>query len=49
VLLEEIRRRAPRLLVMGAHGHHHALRELFATSVTRAVLTACPVPVFLGD
>jgi len=49
VLLEEVRRRAPRLLVMGAYGHHRSLRELFATSVTRAVLTACPVPVFLGD
>jgi len=49
VLLEEVRRRSPRLLVMGAHGHHRSLRELFATSVTRAVLTAWPVPVFLGD
>jgi len=49
VVLEEVRRRAPRLLVMGAYGRHHSLRELFATSVTRAVLAACPVPVFLGD
>jgi len=49
VVLEEVRRRAPRLLVMGAYGHHRSLRELFATSVTRAVLAACPVPVFLGD
>jgi nucleotide-binding universal stress UspA family protein len=48
VLLEEVRRRAPRLLVMGAHGHH-GLRDLFAGSVTRSVLSACPVPVFLGD
>jgi nucleotide-binding universal stress UspA family protein len=47
VLLDEVRQRAPRLLVMGAHGHH-ALRDLFATSVTRAVLRACPVPVFVG-
>jgi nucleotide-binding universal stress UspA family protein len=47
VLLEEVRRRAPRLLVMGAHGHH-PLRDLFVTSVTRAVLHACPVPVFVG-
>jgi nucleotide-binding universal stress UspA family protein len=47
VLLEEVHRRAPRLLVMGAHGHH-PLRDLFATSVTRAVLRACPVPVFVG-
>ena len=49
VLLEEMRRRAPRLLVMGAHGRHHSMRELFATSVTRAVLTDCSIPVFLGD
>jgi nucleotide-binding universal stress UspA family protein len=49
VLLEEMRRRAPRLLVMGAHGQHHSMRELFATSVTRAVLTDCSTPVFLGD
>lgn len=47
VVLDEVRRRRPRLLVMGAHGHH-ALRDLFATSVTRAVLGACPVPVFVG-
>jgi nucleotide-binding universal stress UspA family protein len=47
VLLEEARRRRPRMLVMGAHGHH-PLRDLFGTSVTRAVLEACPVPVFVG-
>lgn len=47
VLLEEVRRGRPRLLVMGAHGHH-PLRDLFATSVTRAVLRACPVPAFIG-
>ena len=47
VLLEEVRRRRPRLLVMGAHGHH-PLRDLFATSVTRAVLRECPVPAFVG-
>jgi nucleotide-binding universal stress UspA family protein len=47
VLLDEVRRRAPRLLVMGAHGHH-PLRDLFATSVTRAVLRACPVPILVG-
>jgi nucleotide-binding universal stress UspA family protein len=47
VLLEEVRHIRPRLLVMGAHGHH-PLRELFATSVTRAVLRECPVPVFVG-
>jgi len=33
--------------VMGAHGHH-PLRDLFATSVTRAVLAGCPVPAFIG-
>jgi nucleotide-binding universal stress UspA family protein len=33
--------------VMGAHGHH-PMRDLFATSVTRAVLRECPVPVFVG-
>ncbi|HEY7252233.1 MAG TPA: universal stress protein [Methylomirabilota bacterium] len=47
VLLEEIRRTQPRLLVMGAHGHH-PVRDLFSTSVTRAVLRACPVPAFVG-
>jgi nucleotide-binding universal stress UspA family protein len=47
VLLEEIRRTQPRLLVMGAHGHH-PLRDLFSTSVTRAVLRDCPVPAFVG-
>jgi nucleotide-binding universal stress UspA family protein len=48
VLLEEIRLRRPRLLVMGAHASH-PLRDLFATSVTRAVLRACPAPVFVGS
>jgi nucleotide-binding universal stress UspA family protein len=47
ILLEEVRRRRSRVLVMGAHGHH-PMRDLFATSVTRAVLDACPVPVFVG-
>jgi nucleotide-binding universal stress UspA family protein len=47
VLLEEVRRQSPRLLVMGAH-RHHAWRDLFVTSVTRRVLGACPVPVFVG-
>jgi len=37
----------PRLLVMGAQGHH-PLRDLFGTSVTRAVIRACPVPAFIG-
>jgi nucleotide-binding universal stress UspA family protein len=47
VLLDEIRRRRPGLLVMGAHGHH-PVRDLFATSVTRAVLAECPIPAFIG-
>jgi nucleotide-binding universal stress UspA family protein len=32
---------------MGAHGHH-PVRELFFTSVTRAVVREAPVPVFVG-
>lgn len=47
VLLEQVRHARPRLIVMGAHGYH-PLRDLFATSVTRSVLRACPVPVFVG-
>ena len=47
VLLEEIRRVRPHLLVMGAHGHH-PVRDLFGSSITRAVLRACPVPAFIG-
>jgi nucleotide-binding universal stress UspA family protein len=47
ILLEEVERARPRLLVMGAHGHH-PLRDLFGTSVTRAVMRACPVPAFIG-
>ena len=47
VLLEEVERRRPRLLVLGAH-REHPLRDLFATSVTRALLGACPVPIFVG-
>jgi nucleotide-binding universal stress UspA family protein len=47
VILEETRRRQPRLLVMGAHGHH-PVRDLFFTSVTREVLKSAPVPVFVG-
>jgi nucleotide-binding universal stress UspA family protein len=47
VLLEEIAIRKPRLVVLGAH-RDHPLRNLFATSVTRAVLRACPVPIFVG-
>jgi nucleotide-binding universal stress UspA family protein len=47
VLLEEVRRLRPRLLVLGAHGRHR-LRDLFAASVTHAVLRASPVPVFVN-
>jgi nucleotide-binding universal stress UspA family protein len=47
ILLEEARHLRPRLLVMGAHGHH-PLRDLFGTSVTRQVLRACPIPTFIG-
>jgi nucleotide-binding universal stress UspA family protein len=43
----EVRRRAPRLLVIGAHGDH-PVRDLFTTSVARAALRDCPVPVFVG-
>lgn len=45
IILDEVRRRRPRLLVMGAHGHH-PVRDLFFTSVIRAVLREIPVPVF---
>jgi nucleotide-binding universal stress UspA family protein len=47
VLLELVRGQRPRLLVMGAHAHH-PVRDLFASSVTRAVLGGCPIPVFIG-
>ena len=46
-LLEQVRNLQPRLVVMGAHGHH-PVRNLFATSVTRGVLRDCPVPVLVG-
>jgi nucleotide-binding universal stress UspA family protein len=47
VLLEQVRRARPRLLVIGAQGRH-PLRDLFGASVTRAVMRACPVPTFIG-
>ena len=47
VLLEEVRRRRPRLLVIGAQGYH-PLRDFFASSVTRAVLRECAVSAFVG-
>jgi nucleotide-binding universal stress UspA family protein len=48
VLLDQVGKLRPRLLVIGAHAHH-PLRDLFETSVTRAVLRACPVPVLVGS
>jgi nucleotide-binding universal stress UspA family protein len=47
VVLEHVGILQPRLVIMGAHAHH-PLRDLFTTSVTRAVLRACPVPVLIG-
>jgi nucleotide-binding universal stress UspA family protein len=47
VILDEVRRLRPRLIVMGAQGHH-PIRDLFFTSITRAVLKESPVPVFVG-
>ncbi len=47
VVLDAVEARRPRLLVMGAHAPH-PLRDLFATSVTRAILRACPVPTVVG-
>jgi nucleotide-binding universal stress UspA family protein len=47
VIPKEVLGRRPRLVVMGAHGHH-PVRDLFFTSVTRAVLRDAPVPVFVG-
>jgi nucleotide-binding universal stress UspA family protein len=47
VLLDTVVRNRPRLLVIGAHAPH-PVRDLFATSVTRAVLWACPVPAIVG-
>jgi nucleotide-binding universal stress UspA family protein len=47
VILDRVGRRRPRLVVMGAQGHH-PVRNLFFTSVTRAVLRDASVPVFVG-
>ena len=47
LILEEIKRRRPRILVMGAHAHH-PVKDLFVTSVTRAVVKETPIPVFIG-
>jgi nucleotide-binding universal stress UspA family protein len=45
-ILEEVRRRSARLLVMGAYGHS-TVREFLLGSTTKAVLKESPVPVFL--
>jgi len=45
--LEQIEQLRSRMLIMGAHGYH-PLRDLFASSVTREILRACPIPVFVG-
>jgi nucleotide-binding universal stress UspA family protein len=47
LILQEIEHRRPRILVMGAHGHH-PVKDLFVTSVTRALLKESPIPVFIG-
>ena len=45
-ILEEVRQRNARLLVMGAYGHS-TVREFLLGSITKAVLKESPVPVFL--
>ena len=45
-ILEEVRQRSARLLVMGAYGHC-TVREFLLGSITKAVLKESPVPVFL--
>ena len=45
-ILEEARRVGAGLLVMGAYGQP-VLREFFLGSVTRSILAACPIPMFL--
>jgi len=45
-ILEEVRQRSARLLVMGAYGHS-TVREFLLGSITKAVLKESPVPVFL--
>jgi nucleotide-binding universal stress UspA family protein len=47
VILDAVERCRPRFLVMGAHAPH-PVRDLFTTSVTRAVLRACPVVAVVG-
>ena len=45
-ILEEVRSRSARLLVMGAYGHS-TVREFLLGSTTKSVLQESPVPVFL--
>jgi nucleotide-binding universal stress UspA family protein len=45
-ILEEVRQRSARLLVMGAYGHS-TVREFLLGSTTKTVLKESPVPVFL--
>ena len=45
-ILDEVRRRSARLLVMGACGHS-TVREFLLGSITKAVLKESPVPIFL--
>ncbi len=45
-ILDEVRQRNARLLVMGAYGHS-TVREFLLGSTTKAVLKESPVPVFL--
>jgi nucleotide-binding universal stress UspA family protein len=47
VLMEQVRKLNPRLVVMGAHGKP-AWRETLFGSVTRTMVRMSPVPVFLG-
>ena len=47
VLLEQVRRLAAGLIVMGAYGEP-VLREFFLGSVSRTLLKESPVPVFLA-
>jgi nucleotide-binding universal stress UspA family protein len=47
VILDVVAARKPGLLVMGAHAPH-PVRDLFMTSVTRAILRSCPVPTVVG-
>jgi nucleotide-binding universal stress UspA family protein len=46
LIMEQVRRLGARLLVMGSYGQP-VMREFFLGSVTRSVLSECPVPLFL--